>query len=124
MVIFDSRKDDLRSVAAHANLYPTRPIFIPQGQSLSHKNWPNGRRPPSCPNKVGAGWHTPIDSYRSEYALQRQDLADTPRDRAFADGGGDSDIDETEAAGRGIGAREIEEFAAEFHAIARVSCHR
>ena len=28
---------DPRSIAVQANLYPTRPIFIPQGQSLSHK---------------------------------------------------------------------------------------
>ena len=31
------REGDQRSIAAHANLYPTRPFFIPQGRSLSHK---------------------------------------------------------------------------------------
>ncbi len=66
-VIFTLRKDDLRSIAAQANLlgssqsYGIKPILWDQ-------EWPNGRRPPSCPNKppscpnkIGAGWPNPTD---------------------------------------------------------------
>ncbi len=36
--------------------------------TLWDQEWPNGRRPPSCPNTVGAGWG---DSNRSVDALAR-----------------------------------------------------
>ncbi len=58
---------------------PRLPVF-------SNQSWPRGRRPPSCPNKGGAGWHSPTDSNRSDDALAVQSPIDPFRRRGSGSG--------------------------------------
>ncbi len=69
-VIFTRVKDDLRSIAALANL-------MGSSQSYGIKTGRTVGGPPSCPIKVGAGWHYPTDSDRSDDAFGANAAATT-----------------------------------------------